>query len=300
MRTPPYLKPADKIGIVCTARKISARQIGFAVRKLKSWKLEPVVGESVGKSLYQFAGDDMARTDDFQRMLDDDSIKAVLCARGGYGTVRIIDNLDFSEFNKNPKWIVGFSDITVLHAHIHAQLDIETLHASMPLSFKTNTKAALDSIRDALFGKKLQYKVKPHRLNVPGKAKGQLVGGNLSVLYSISGSRSDIDTRGKILFLEDLDEYLYHVDRMMMQLKRSGKLDKLNGLIVGGFTKMKDNKVPYGKSAPEIVAEHVRDYGFPAAFGFPAGHVDDNRALIIGRHIHMDVSRKGSRVVFDK
>lgn len=298
--TPPYLKAGDKIALVCTARKIGLKELDFAIKTLESWKLEPVIGASVGKSLHQFAGDDSVRAADFQQMLNNDSIKAVLCARGGYGTVRIIDRLDFSRFKKNPKWIIGFSDITVLHAHVHSQFNIETLHASMPLSFKANTKSALDSIHDALFGKRLQYSLKPHRFNVDGKASGQLVGGNLSVLYSLSCSRSDIDTRGKILFLEDLDEYLYHIDRMMMQLKRSGKLRNLAGMIVGGFTKMKDNETPYGKSALEIIHEHVKDYGYPISFGFPAGHIDDNRALIMGRQMHLEVSGKGSRVVFEK
>jgi len=298
--TPPYLKPGAKIGIVCTARKISRREIAFAVKKIESWKLTPVPGETIGASFHQYAGDDWMRAADFQRMLDNAEIKAILCARGGYGTVRIIDKLDFSRFRRNPKWIIGFSDITVMHAHIHSLFNIETLHSSMPLSFRTNTKAALDTLRDALFGKKLKYQTKPHRLDVFGKAQGQLVGGNLSVLYSISNSRSDIDTAGKILFLEDLDEYLYHVDRMLMQLKRSGKLRNLAGMIAGGFTGMKDNETPYGKNALKIIHEHVSEYGYPVAFGFPAGHISDNRALIIGRKLRMDVSPRGSRFEFDR
>ncbi len=296
--TPPYLKPGDKIGIVCTARKISKKEIDFAVKKIKSWKLKLVFGNTIGESLNQYAGDDWLRAGDFQKMMDDVEIKAILCARGGYGTVRIIDRLDFSRFKQNPKWIIGYSDITVLHAHIHTQFNIETIHASMPLSFRTNTKTALHSIRDALFGKKLQYKVKPHRLNLEGKAQGQLIGGNLSVLYSICGSRSDLMTRDKILFIEDLDEYLYHVDRMMMQLKRAHKLRHLAGMIVGGFTRMKDNEVPYGKNALEIIAEHAQDYGYPVAFGFPAGHISDNRALILGRKVELVVEKTGSRLRF--
>jgi len=296
--TPPYLKPGDKIGIACTARKMSAKETEFAVQKLKSWKLEPVLGDSIDKSLHQYAGDDFTRAQDFQRMLNDDSIKAILCARGGYGTVRIIDRLDFTRFKSNPKWIVGFSDITVLHVHVHTLFNIETLHGAMPLSFKTNTKVALDTLRDALFGKQLEYKVKAHRLNVHGKAKGQLTGGNLSVLYSICGSRSDMSTRGKILFLEDLDEYLYHIDRMLMQLRRSNKLRNLAGIVVGGFTKMKDNEIPFGKTALEIVHEHASHYGFPVAFGFPAGHIDDNRALILGRNVELLVTEKTSELKF--
>lgn len=296
--TPPFLKPGDKIGLVCTARKLTVEELNLALQKIKPWKLEPVIGDSVGKALHQFAGDDDVRASDFQRMLDDNSIKAILCARGGYGSVRIIDKLDFSRFKKNPKWIIGYSDITVFHAHIPTRLNIETLHATMPLNFNTNTPEALDTLRTALFGKKLKYTVAPHPLNITGKTSGQLIGGNLSVLFSISGSRSDIDTRGKILFLEDLDEYLYHIDRMMMQLKRSGKLTYLAGLVIGGFTKMRDNETPYGKNALEIIHEHVQDLDFPVLFNFPAGHIDDNRALIMGRKVELSVTAKGGKLNF--
>lgn len=296
--TPPSLNSGDKIGLVCTARKISVEELDFALEKLKEWQLEPVVGTSVGKALHQFAGDDWQRAKDFQLMLNDDSIQAILCARGGYGSVRIIDKLNFAHFKKHPKWIIGYSDITVFHAHIHTMYNIETIHSTMPLNFMTNTAAALDSLRDALFGKKLKYDVAPHTLNIHGEATGQLVGGNLSVLYSICGSRSDIDTRGKILFLEDLDEYLYHIDRMMMQMKRSGKLRYLKGMVVGGFTKMKDNEIPYGKTALEIIHEHAKDYRFPVAFDFPAGHVDDNRAVILGREVSLDVNSSGVALKF--
>lgn len=296
--TPPFLQPGDKIGLVCTARKINTEELDFALEKLKEWKLEPVIGSSVGKELHQFAGEDKERTKDFQRMMDDDSIKAILCARGGYGTVRILDRLNFTPFKRNPKWLIGYSDITALHAHIHTQFNIETLHATMPLNFKTNTAASLETLRDALFGKKLKYELLPHELNIDGEGTGQLIGGNLSVLYSICGSRSDIDTRGKILFLEDLDEYLYHIDRMMMQLKRSNKLRNLAGMIVGGFTKMKDNEIPYGQNALEIISSHVKDYNFPVAFDFPAGHIEDNRALIIGRMSSLDVNSSGVALKF--
>jgi len=290
---PPSLKAGDKIGLVCTARKISAEELDFAITTLKAWGLEPVLGATIRLSLHQFAGDDWERAKDMQRMMEDDSIKAILCARGGYGSVRIIDKLDFAHFKKNPKWIIGYSDITVFHAHIHTMYNIETIHSTMPLNFKTNTVAALETLRDALFGTKLKYDLLPHELNIIGEGTGQLVGGNLSVLYSICGSRSDIDTRGKVLFLEDLDEYLYHIDRMMMQLKRSGNFRYLAGMVVGGFTKMKDNEIPYGQNALEIISSHVKDYNFPVAFDFPAGHIEDNRALIIGRTVHLDVDSAG-------
>ena len=296
--TPPSLKPGNKIGLVCTARKIAAEELDFAITTLKAWGLEPVLGATVGQALHQFAGDDWERAKDFQRMMDDDSISAILCARGGYGSVRIIDKLEFIRFKKNPKWIIGYSDITVFHAHVHTMYNIETIHSTMPLNFMTNTAAALETLRDALFGKKLKYELTPHVFNIYGEGTGQLVGGNLSVLYSICGSRSDIDTRGKILFLEDLDEYLYHIDRMMMQLKRSGKFRYLAGMIMGGFTKMKDNEIPYGQNALEIIASHVKDYNFPVAFDFPAGHIDDNRALLMGRQVELDVHAKGGRLKF--
>ncbi len=290
--TPPPLRSGDKIGIVSTARKISPDELQVAIRQLEKWKLKPVLGDTIGQSFNQFAGEDILRAQDFQQMLDDDSIKAILCARGGYGTVRMVDALNFSRFKKNPKWIVGYSDITVLHAHIHSKFNIETLHATMPLNFSGNTKEALDSLKKALFGKKLRYTVSDHPFNVTGEANGQLTGGNLSVLYSISNSRSDIDTKGKILFLEDLDEYLYHIDRMMTQLKRAGKLKHLAGVVVGGFTKMRDNEIPYGKDALSILREHVGHLGIPVLFGFPAGHLDDNRALIIGGRVHLKVNLK--------
>lgn len=296
--TPPSLVPGDKIGIVCTARKISVAELEPALSTLKAWGLEPVLGDSVGKQLHQFAGDDGVRAKDMQRMLDDNSIKAILCSRGGYGTVRIVDQLDFNRFKVNPKWLIGYSDITVLHAHIHALFNIETLHATMPLNFETNAAAALETLRDALFGKKLSYKFAPQELNIRGNGIGPLVGGNLSVLCSISGSHSDISTEGKILFLEDLDEYLYHIDRMLMQMKRSGKLKNLAGLLIGSFTKMKDNEIPFGKSASEIIYEQVKDYGYPVAFDFPAGHIEENRAMIFGRKGKLTVDASGCELIF--
>ena len=231
-------------------------------------------------------------------MLDDPAIKAILCARGGYGTVRMIDQLPFDMFCKNPKWIIGYSDITVLHAHVHSNFGIETIHATMPLNFEKNSKTALESLKNALTGTSISYQLPPHPFNRKGNAKGILVGGNLSVLYSISGSVSDLKTENKILFLEDLDEYLYHIDRIMMQLKRCGKLENLAGMILGGFTDMNDNDTPYGKDALEIISEHVAKFSYPVAFGFPAGHLDDNRALIMGRDAALTVEKERSFLNF--
>ena len=293
-----YLKEKDVVGIVSTARKISLVEIQPAIRLLESWNLKVKIGKTIGLEDNQFAGIDEARRNDFQNMLDDDEVKAIWCARGGYGTVRIIDDLDFSKFKKNPKWIIGYSDVTVLHNHIN-KLGFETLHATMPINVAKNTSEALNSLKDALLGKQLSYLIKTGKQNKLGKAKGELIGGNLSMLYSLLGSETAIETKGKILFIEDLDEYLYHVDRMMQNLKRNGYFEKLNGLIVGGLSDMNDNTIPFGKTAKEIVYDICKDYDFPICFDFPAGHVDDNRALIMGRTVELAVGSKQSTVKFE-
>jgi len=295
MITPPYLKKGDKIAIVSPARKITQAEVEPAIRMFKTWGLEVVEGDHLYASWSQFAGSDEQRTADLQQMLDDDSIRAIICSRGGYGTVRIIDRLDFTRFVQNPKWIVGYSDVTVLHSHIHRHFGIETLHAIMPVNFKDECDGnpSINTLKKALFGKELNYVVPTDPSNRMGSARGQLVGGNLSILYSLTNTSSDISTNGKILFLEDLDEYLYHIDRMMMNLRRSGKLEGLAGLIVGGMAKMHDNEVPYDKTANEIIAEAVEDYPYPICFNFPAGHLDDNRALIMGREVSFVVGDEG-------
>jgi muramoyltetrapeptide carboxypeptidase len=291
MITPPYLKKGDRIAIVSPARRVSPAEIGAAISVFESWGLEVVQGENLYASFNQFAGSDEQRQSDLQQMLDDPSIRAVICSRGGYGTVRIIDRLDFNRFIRDPKWIVGYSDVTVLHSHIHRHFGIETLHALMPVNFRENCtrNESLNSMRRALFGKKLEYNVPSGQYFRSGSAGGQLVGGNLSILYSLTNTGSDITTDGKILFLEDLDEYLYHIDRMMMNLRRSGKLEGLAGLVVGSMTRMHDNEVPFNKTAGEIIAEAVEDYSYPVCFNFPAGHVDTNLALILGREVRLDV-----------
>lgn len=285
---PLNLKKGDKIGIISTARKISLEELTPALNTLKSWGLNPVLGEHLFKEHHQFCGTDTQRASDLQHMIDDPDIKAILCARGGYGTIKIIDKIDFNPLQKNPKWIAGYSDVTVLHAHLN-KLGIASLHGSMPINFSNNTNAALSSLKSALFGEKLTYASKTHSLNRNGQAQGELVGGNLSILYSLLGSKSDINTDGKILFLEDLDEYLYHIDRMLMSLKRNGKLAHLSALIIGGMSDMNDNTIPFGKTAEEIISEAVSDYNYPICFNFPAGHLKDNQALILGRKIHLTV-----------
>lgn len=287
--TPP-LRKGDKIAIVSTARKISRQEIQPAIDTFREWGLKVNLGKHIFNENHQFAGTDEQRLADFQQALDDDSVNAIICARGGYGTVRLVDKVDFLKFKAKPKWIAGYSDATVLHSHIHANFGIETLHATMPINFKTNTNEALESLRAALFGENSKFHIPCSELNRNGTAEGALVGGNLSILYSLIGTKSDIDTGGKILFLEDLDEYLYHLDRMMMNLKRAGKLSGLAGLVVGGMTEMNDNEVPFGKTAEEIIWEHVQEYDYPVCFGFPAGHIDDNRTLILGRRAMLSVS----------
>jgi len=289
MISPQYLKKGDTIGIVSTARKISGEEISTAVKIFEEWGLKVEPGKNLFSEHHQFAGTDSQRLIDFQQMLDNPGIKAIVCARGGYGTVKIIDNIDFSEFSKNPKWIAGFSDVTVLHSHIHTNLGIETIHSAMPVNFNNipEDSQSITTLKNALFGEGLSYNINPHPFNRRGQATAMLTGGNLSILYSLCGSISDIDTKGKILFIEDLDEYLYHIDRMMMNLKRSGKLENLAGLIVGSMSEMNDNTTPYGQTAYEIIKECVEEYDYPLCFGFPAGHIKDNRTLIFGKKIHL-------------
>jgi muramoyltetrapeptide carboxypeptidase len=290
MITPPYLKSGDKIAIVATARKVSPAEMDCAFSTLRSWGLQVVTGPHLFGEKNQYSGTDEERTSDLQMMLDDKEIKAVICARGGYGTVRIVDKLNFSTFEQHPKWIVGYSDITVLHSHIQTQLGIETLHATMPINFPdAGTEAANESLRKALFGETLEYTIEAQPLNIPGNVSGVLTGGNLSILYSLTGSPSDIQSQDKILFIEDLDEYLYHMDRMMINLKRSGKLAGIKALIVGSLSKMNDNAVPFGIQAEQIIAEYAYDAGVPVCFNFPAGHISDNRALIMGREVQLDI-----------
>ena len=299
--TPSYLKRGDYIGIIATARKISPEELQAAIEKFKEWGLNVILGDNVFSEYNQYAGSDEQRTKDLQNMLDNSTVRAVICARGGYGTVRIIDHIDFSQFVKSPKWIIGYSDATVLHSHINKNYNIETIHATMPLNFPAcgRDNNALNTLKTVLFGENLEYTIETNIFNRQGNATGKLAGGNLSLLYALSGTVSDIDTSRKILFIEDLDEYLYHIDRMMMQLKRSGKLKNLAALIVGSMSDMKDNTITFGKTVYEIIAEAVAEYNYPVCFGFPAGHIDDNRALILGRKILLNVSKNMVKIKFE-
>lgn len=297
MKKPKNLKKGDTVLILATARKhLSSLEPTFNL--LKTWGLEVKLGKTIGQEFNQLSGEDALRTKDFQEAINNPNIKAIWCVRGGYGTVKIIDELDFSNLIQNPKWIIGYSDVTVLHSHLH-NLGLETLHATMPINITKNSEDAKETLRKALFGEQLSYQITTDSLSINGIAKGELIGGNLSIIYSLMGSNSSMETDGKILFLEDLDEYLYHIDRMMMSLKRADYLKNLKGIIVGGMTSMKDNDIPWGKNAYEIILEHTQELKIPVVFNFPAGHIPDNRALIMGRNIILNIDKDTTTVVFE-
>ena len=300
---PPYLQKGDTVMILATAGIIKDSLIlDEAVNLLKEWDLEVLIGKNTLAQNNHFAGTDAQRALDFQEALDNPAIKAIWCARGGYGTVRMIDKINFSRFEKKPKWIIGFSDVTVLHNEIH-NLGRESMHAMMPSTLDLENKEqqkAIKSLKKALFGESITYKTGKSDFNKKGEGKGQLVGGNLSILYSLLGSKSSIKTDGKILFIEDLGEYVYHIDRMMQNLKRNGYFENCEGLIVGGITNIRENDVEFGKAVEQVILDVVADYDFPVAFNFPAGHQKDNRTLIIGREVTLKVKGKKASVEFSE
>lgn len=302
IRTPPYLKKGDTIGLLCPAGFMTLEKCQECIRVLQEeWGYKVKVGASVGgSSQTYFSGTDEERLADFQQMLDDDEISAILCARGGYGMGRIIDRISFKKFKKNPKWIIGYSDITILHAHLYSNYYISSLHAPMAAAFNDAgyVNRYVQSLKSALEGKWARYTCAPHELNRPGEAIGELVGGNLALVAHVIGTDSDYKTRGRILFLEDIGEYIYNIDRMMFQLKRSGKLAKLAGLIVGGFTEMKDTERPFGKPVYDIIHEIVREYDYPVCFGFPVSHDKENYALKIGAGYKLKVGK--SKVILEE
>jgi muramoyltetrapeptide carboxypeptidase len=282
---PPYLKRGDAIGLVAPAGFMPFEKMQTCVETLESWGYSVVLGATTqSNSENYFSGTDKERLQDLQQMLDDTNLKAILCVRGGYGTSRIIDDLDFKTFEKNPKWIIGFSDITVLHCHLFANCKIASLHAPMAAAFNNGelNSPYILSLKAALEGVPADYECETHELNRAGKASGTLVGGNLALLAHTIGTPSDINTRNKILFLEEVGEYLYNIDRMMLQLARNGKLKKLAGLLIGGFTDMKDTERPYGQAVYDIIYEHVKAYDYPVCFNFPVSHGKENYALKVG------------------
>lgn len=269
-----------------------------AVALLQSWGLRVVLGETVTASYHQFAGDDDLRARDMQRFIDDNEVKAIFAARGGYGTIRIIDAINFDNLKQNPKWLIGFSDITVIHAHVQANLGLQSIHGQMPINIPDASAQSLKSLKKTLFGENVSYSFSTTGQNKPGTATGELTGGNLMMLISILGSASEVNWDGKILFIEDVGEYLYSVDRMIHTLKRAGKLEKLAGLIVGGFSDLKDNDIPFGFTINEIILNAVKGYDYPVCFDFPGGHVPNNNALILGRPVTLTVEQKQADIKF--
>jgi muramoyltetrapeptide carboxypeptidase len=262
------------------------------IATLQQWGFKVKVGKTLGNQVNYFSGTDEERLADLQSMLDDKTIKAILCGRGGYGLSRIIDSINFESFIQNPKWIIGFSDITILHAHINRQFGIATIHAPMAAAFNDGgfENEYVQSLRQVLIGEEISYPCPAHPLNKTGNAQGELIGGNLTIIAHLIGSDSGYDTNGKILFLEDVGEYLYNIDRLFIQLKRSGLLDNLAALIIGGFTDMKDTVIPYGSDVYSIIHQHLSGYHYPVCFGFPVGHQTNNYALKVGREYQLNIT----------
>jgi muramoyltetrapeptide carboxypeptidase len=297
MIIPPFLKAGDTVALVCTARKFFPVDAKPAIDLLESWGLNVKLGATIGLDNFQLGGTDTERAADFQAQLDDENVKAILCARGGYGTVRIIDSLDFTKFKEHPKWIMGFSDVTVLHSQLNVER-VASLHSIMPFTVPNAPEEVKDTLRKALFGETFSYSIPSKSYDVKGTASGELVGGNISILYSLLGSKSSIDTKDKILFIEDLDEYLYHIDRMMYNLKRNGYFENVKGIIVGSMTDMHDNEIPFGQNEVQIITEIAKEIRIPIAFQFPAGHQSDNRTLILGQQVAFEVNGEEVKLQF--
>ena len=298
MKIPPYLKKGDTVAILCTARKFFPEDAKPAIDLLESWGLKVKLGKTIGLDSCQLGGTDEERAADFQEQLDNDNIKAIWCARGGYGTVRIIDKIDFSKFKKHPKWVMGFSDVTVLHSHINT-LNVATLHSIMPFTVPKAPEEVKQTFKNALFGIKNSYTIPSKSYDKKGVAKGELVGGNLSIIYSLLGSKSSIDTKDKILFIEDLDEYLYHVDRMLQNMKRNDYFKNVKGIIVGSMRDMHDNEIPFGQNEVQLISEISKELNIPIAFEFCAGHQKDNRTLMLGSQVTFEVNDTEIKLTFE-
>ncbi len=300
MQLPPYVKSGDLVSIAAPARWVDPEDIKNFLSVLEQEGLKTMTG-SIYTRHHQFAGEDKDRLDDLQQMFDHPDIKAIFCARGGYGTIRLLNKIDLKGFAEHPKWVVGFSDITALHAYLQMRIGVASIHAAMPYTFRDVTdieNPAATSLFRILKGELPSYTVPAHSLNRKGKSSGILLGGNLSVLYSLTGTPFQFPTRGAILFLEDVDEYLYHIDRMMQNLKLAGMLENLAGLVVGGLTDMHDNEVPFGMDATEIIRAAVEEFDFPLCFNFPAGHVEGNMAMVLGRRVSLEVTEEGGQLAY--
>jgi muramoyltetrapeptide carboxypeptidase len=299
---PEYLKVGDTIAIIAPSGVLNDHEnyINKAKKLLESWELNVIIGKNVFNNYGHFSGTDKERTKDFQRALDDKTISAIWCARGGYGAMRIIDDLDYTEYLKTPKWIIGYSDITAIHNDLHI-LGSESIHSIMCKSLEDkniNNDRSIQALKDVLFGNKLSYNFNNKPENKLGKTSGQIVGGNLTLLHGLIGSKSSINTDGKILFIEDLGEYHYHIDRMLISLKRAGYFDNCNGLVVGDFSDLRKNTTPFGKNIKEIILDAVKEFNFPVLFDFPAGHEELNMPIILGRNIIMDINNSKSTIEF--
>ncbi|BDQ12182.1 S66 peptidase family protein [Sediminibacterium sp. TEGAF015] len=295
IKQPPFLKKGDTIAITCPAGYMEAANIKTCVKTLQGWGFQVLIGKTVGSdSTNYFSGTDEERRDELQAMLDEPSVKAILCGRGGYGVTRIIEQLNFTAFKKNPKWIIGFSDITVLHSYLFSKCKVASLHAPMANAFNKGGANGpyVQSLYKSITGKKNQYACKPYAKNKLGKATGALVGGNLALLAHLAGSSLLYKTKGAILFIEDVGEYLYNIDRMIIQLKRAGVLRQLSGLIIGGFTDTKDTVRPFGKKVEQIIAEHIVEYDYPVCFHFPVSHAKANVSLKVGLPVSLRVTNQ--------
>jgi len=291
---PPYLKPGDTIGITCSAGPMKSADLLLCRKAVANWGLNLKFGNTIDKQWQRYGGTDEERAADFQWMLDDDRINAIMFGRGGYGVMRMMDSINWEQFARRPKWLVGFSDITAFHCHVQAVYGIPTIHADMGNGFNGTEDEAAKSLKNMLMGRRQEYSCAGYYLNRPGNAMGKLVGGNLSLLVAMQGSKSALKTDGKILFVEDVSEYKYTVDRMMTNLKRSGMLDKLAGIVFGGFTATKAAEDAYPMSMEEIIFEKVKEYGYPVCFRFPAGHQRENMALKLGAWYKLEVSKSNT------
>lgn len=304
MKQPPYLTIGDTVAIVAPSGILKGRndEVNRAVKLLESWGLNTQIGEHVFNQADHFAGTDAERCEDFQSALDNPKISAIWCARGGYGTVRILDKLDYKKFKEHPKWIIGYSDITALHSQIHNE-GYQSIHALMCVSLTKDLediKETVATFKSTIFGNPVEYEIKGSTYNRVGKTKGQLVGGNLTILHTMLGSNTSIETSGKILFIEEIGEYKYHIDRMLQSLKRAGYFDNCAGLIVGDMSKLRKNTTLWGTSIEQLVLDALSEYNFPIAFNMPAGHEKDNRAMLFGKTVELSVEKSGSKLKFSK